>query len=127
MPSFGSGYRFHVTGLLHDAMGYPTQRRDEINTWIERTHRKVERNRAEIALVEEDGTGSANTVVVAYGSTARSARHAVKLARQHRHKVGLVTLLTLWPFPEQVIDRLGRSARRLIVPEMNLGQMGQPG
>jgi 2-oxoglutarate/2-oxoacid ferredoxin oxidoreductase subunit alpha len=123
MASFGSGYRYHITGLLHDPMGYPTQRLDEIDPWIERVQRKITRNLADILLWEEDGTDSVNTVVIAYGATARSAQHAVKLARQRRHKVGLVTLLTLWPFAEEVLVRIGHTARRIIVPEMNLGQL----
>jgi 2-oxoglutarate ferredoxin oxidoreductase subunit alpha len=123
MADLGSGYRYHITGLLHDPMGYPTQRLDEIAPWTERVHRKITRNLADIVLVDEEGTDSANTVVVAYGATARSARHAVRLARQRRHKVGLVTLLTIWPFPEEVLVRLGQTARRIIVPEMNLGQL----
>lgn len=123
MANFGSGYRYHITGLFHDPMGYPTQRLDEIDPWIERVHRKIERNLHDIVMVEEDGTEAANTVVVAYGASARSARHAVKLARQRRHKVGMVTLLTIWPFAEEVITRIGRTAKRIVVPEMNLGQL----
>ncbi len=123
MANFGSGYRYHVTGLFHDLMGYPTTRLDEIDPWVERVHRKIERYLHDIVMVEEDETTTANTVVVAYGASARSARHAIKLARQRRHKVGLVTLLTIWPFAEEVIDRIARSARRIIVPEMNLGQL----
>ncbi len=123
MANFGSGYRYHITGLFHDPMGYPTQRIDEIDAWIERVHRKIERNLNDILLVEEDGVDACNTVVVAYGATARSARHAVKLARQRRHKVGLLTLLTIWPFPEEVIGRVSATARRIVVPEMNLGQL----
>jgi 2-oxoglutarate/2-oxoacid ferredoxin oxidoreductase subunit alpha len=123
MANFGSGYRYHITGLFHDQMGYPTQRLDEIDPWIERVHRKIERNLNEILLYEEDGVENANTIVVAYGATARSANHAVKLARHKRHKVGMVALLTIWPFPEDLIARLGHTAKRIIVPEMNLGQL----
>jgi 2-oxoglutarate/2-oxoacid ferredoxin oxidoreductase subunit alpha len=123
MADFGTGYRYHITGLFHDVMGYPTQRLDEIDPWIERVHRKIDRNLSDILLVDEDGTEMAKTVVVAYGATARSARHAVRLARQQRHKVGLVTLQTIWPFAEEVIDRIAHEARRIIVPEMNLGQL----
>jgi 2-oxoglutarate ferredoxin oxidoreductase subunit alpha len=122
MSNFGAGYRYHVTGLLHDVAGYPTQRIDEIDPWIERVHRKIERNVGDIVMVEEDGA-DARTVVVTYGASARSARHAVKLARQRRCKVGMVTLLTIWPFAEDVIAHISRSARRIIVPEMNLGQL----
>jgi 2-oxoglutarate ferredoxin oxidoreductase subunit alpha len=123
LSNFGDGYRYHITGLLHDVAGYPTQRLDEIDPWIERVHRKIERNLNDIVMVEEDGVHSAKTVVVAYGASARSARHAVKLARQRRSKVGLVTLLTIWPFAEDVIERISHTARRIVVPEMNLGQL----
>jgi 2-oxoglutarate/2-oxoacid ferredoxin oxidoreductase subunit alpha len=123
MANFGSGYRYHVTGLFHDAMGYPTQRLDEIDPFIDRIHRKIDRNLHDIVRWEEDGLDDANTVVVAYGASARSARHAVKIARQRRHKVGLLTLLTIWPFAEDAIYRLAHSARKLIVPEMNRGQL----
>lgn len=123
MANFGSGYRYHVTGLFHDVMGYPTQRLDEIDPWIERVHRKIERNLNDILLYEEDGTDGANTLVIAYGATARSARHAVKLARHHRHKVGLLTLQTIWPFAEEIVARAAQSAHHIVVPEMNKGQL----
>ena len=123
MANFGDGYRYHITGLFHDPHGYPTQRLDEIDPWIKRVHRKIERNLHDIVLYEEDWDPTNKTVVVSYGASARSARHAVKLARQHRLKVGEITLLTIWPFAEEVIARMARTARRIIVPEMNLGQL----
>jgi 2-oxoglutarate/2-oxoacid ferredoxin oxidoreductase subunit alpha len=123
MASFGSGYRFHVTGLYHDPTGYPTTRTDEIDAWVQRVNRKFERNVHDMTMVEEDGTDSASTIVVTYGATARSAKHAVQLARQRRCKVGMVTLLTIWPFAEEVIARVARTANRIVVPEMNMGQL----
>jgi 2-oxoglutarate ferredoxin oxidoreductase subunit alpha len=125
MVSFGEGYRYHITGLFHDVMGYPTQRLDEIEPWVARVHRKIEQNHGDVILVEETDTKAAKTVIVAYGATARSARHALRLAQHHRHKVGLVTLLTIWPFAEKAIDRVGRTASRIVVPEMNLGQLAR--
>jgi 2-oxoglutarate/2-oxoacid ferredoxin oxidoreductase subunit alpha len=86
-------------------------------------HRKIDRNLDDILLYEEDRVENVNTIVLAYGATARSARHAVKLARQKRHKVGNVALSTIWPFPEELVARLGQTAKRIIVPEMNLGQL----
>jgi 2-oxoglutarate/2-oxoacid ferredoxin oxidoreductase subunit alpha len=123
MANFGAGYRYHITGLFHDEMGYPTQRLDEIDPWIDRVHRKLDRNMNDITLFEEDGTDAAKTLVVAYGATARSAKHAIKLARHRRSRVGVVTLLTIWPFPEELIGRLADSAQHIIVPEMNRGQL----
>lgn len=123
MANFGDGYRYHITGLFHDQLGYPTQRRDEIDPWIERVHRKIERNLSDILLFESDIPDQVDTLVVAYGVTDRSARHAVKMARRLGQRVGLLTLFTLWPFPEDIVDHLAASVGRLIVPEMNLGQM----
>jgi 2-oxoglutarate ferredoxin oxidoreductase subunit alpha len=123
MANFGSGYRYHITGLFHDVKGYPTQRLDEIDPWIERIHRKIDSNVKDILLFEEDETSEANTIVLAYGASARSARHAVKLARQRRHKIGLMVLLTIWPFPEEEVARAAHGSRRVIVPEMNMGQL----
>jgi 2-oxoglutarate ferredoxin oxidoreductase subunit alpha len=123
MANFGSGYRYHITGLYHDVMGFPTQRLDEIEAWVKRVHRKIERNLNDIAMVDEDNVAGAKTVVVAYGATTRSARHAVKLARQRRHKIGMLTLLTLWPFAEEIVSRVAQNAKHIIVPEMNRGQI----
>jgi 2-oxoglutarate ferredoxin oxidoreductase subunit alpha len=124
LAPFGEGYRYHVTGLLHDTRGFPTSRLDEIQPWIDRVFRKIERNLDEIIMWEEEGVEDARSVVIAYGSTARSARQAIKMARaRYRRKVGLVQLKTLWPFPEQLVERVAESAQRIIVAEMNLGQM----
>jgi 2-oxoglutarate ferredoxin oxidoreductase subunit alpha len=123
MASFGEGYRYHVTGLFHDRAGFPTQRLDEINPWLERVFNKIDLNKETICLYREDWTADARDLVIAYGATARSARQAVKKARTKRHKAGLLTLNTLWPFPASVVERIARGARRVIVPEMNRGQI----
>ncbi|MBN1890686.1 MAG: 2-oxoacid:acceptor oxidoreductase subunit alpha [Thermoflexales bacterium] len=123
LANFGEGYRYHITGMYHDVAGFPTQRLDEIDPWIARVHRKLERNLNDILLYDESELGAARTVVIAYGVLARSAAHAVKLARARRHKVGLLKLQTLWPFPETLVDRVAQAAGRIIVPEMNLGQL----
>ncbi len=123
MANFGEGYRYHITGLFHDRAGFPTQRLDEINPWLERVFSKIALNEESICLYSEEWIGGARDVVIAYGATARSARHAVKMARAKRHSVGLLTLNTLWPFPESVVSRISRNARRIIVAEMNRGQI----
>ena len=124
MAPFGEGYRYHITGLLHDARGFPTERQDEIQPWIDRIFRKVERGRYEICLWEADGVDDARVLVVAYGSTARSARQALKIARaRYGRKVGLLTLKTLWPFPEETLVDAAEDVQRVIVAEMNLGQI----
>jgi 2-oxoglutarate/2-oxoacid ferredoxin oxidoreductase subunit alpha len=120
----GEGYRYHITGLLHDPRGFPTERLDEIQPWIERIFRKIDRNLGEICMWDEDGVEDARVLVVAYGATARAARQAIRIARaRHGRKVGLLRLKTLWPFPEAAVERAATNTQRVIVPEMNLGQI----
>jgi 2-oxoglutarate ferredoxin oxidoreductase subunit alpha len=124
LAPFGEGYRYHITGLLHDTRGFPTERLDEIQPWIERIFRKIDRNLDEICMWVEDGIEDARVLIVAYGATARSARQAIKIARaRYGRKVGLLRLKTLWPFPEEAVERVTENAQRVIVPEMNLGQI----
>ncbi len=123
VPFNRNGYRYHVTGLFHDRAGFPTQRLDEINPWFERVFRKIEANLDDIVQVREENTEDAEAVIVSYGSTARSARHAMSLARQAGKRVGYVQLITIWPSAEGPLGRLAQRVRRLVVAEMNRGQM----
>jgi len=60
---------------------------------------------------------------VAYGFTARSSLFAVKHLRKQGKKIGLLRLKTIWPFPEEEISGLGKTAQKVFVPEMNSGQV----
>ena len=65
----------------------------------------------------------AEVVVVAYGISARSARHAVQEARAKGIRAGLIKLETVWPFPEELIRSVAARVRALVMPEINAGQM----
>lgn len=123
LASFGEGYRYHVTGLFHDKSGFPTERQDEIDPWLERLFHKIEGNLDDIVQVEMEGIEGAETVLISYGGSARSARHAMNVARKKGKAVGMLRLLTLWPFPEGKIRELVGCARKVIVVEMNRGQI----
>jgi 2-oxoglutarate ferredoxin oxidoreductase subunit alpha len=125
MASFGSGYRFHVTGLTHDIRGFPTLRPDEVGPFMDRIHRKISLGQPEIQMGEFFQLEDADIAVIAYGSVARSARRAVIEARKKGMKVGLLKLLTLWPFMRAATEKVIQSAKVLIVPEINMGQISR--
>ncbi len=125
MGIFGDGYRYHVTGLIHDLHGFPTERPDEIVPFLNRLFRKITQHFADIQMVEEELTEDAEVLVIAYGSVARSARRAVREARQRGLKAGLVKLITLWPFPRKLLEPLLARVRAVLVPELNMGQMSR--
>ena len=94
-----------------------------MDPWLERVNTKLDKHLDEITFIEEDYQEGARVALLSYGASARTARHAMKLARQKGLKVDLLTLLTIWPFPEKQVEALGERVERIIVPEMNLGQL----
>jgi 2-oxoglutarate ferredoxin oxidoreductase subunit alpha len=125
MGAFGDGYRYHVTGLIHDIRGFPTQRPEEIEAFRKRTHRKIRQHFHEIHMVQEEHADDAELLVIAYGSVARSARRAVREARKQGIKAGLLQLVSLWPFPRPMVEPFLRRIRAVLVPELNMGQISR--
>ncbi len=123
MANFGEGYRYHVTGLIHDKMGFPTNKGPEIAGLVTRLTGKIEQNAADIIRWEGLYLEDAEVVVVAYGCVARPAREAVKKLRREGLNVGLFRPVTLWPFPAAEIAKLASRAKGLVVAELNLGQL----
>nr|WP_092067665.1 2-oxoacid:acceptor oxidoreductase subunit alpha [Dendrosporobacter quercicolus]NSL46709.1 2-oxoacid:acceptor oxidoreductase subunit alpha [Dendrosporobacter quercicolus DSM 1736]SDL61198.1 2-oxoglutarate ferredoxin oxidoreductase subunit alpha [Dendrosporobacter quercicolus] len=123
MAAFGEGYFHHVTGLTHTYQGLPTQDAKVADELVRRLNTKIDDAAAEITLYTEHFVEGAEIVVVAYGGTARAAISAVKKAREQGIKVGLLKLITLWPFPGQLMQAIAKQAHTIIVPEMNYGQL----
>ena len=121
LAAYGTGYKFHVTGLNKMQDGFPTTKAEIVQAEEERQVRKVDANVDDIVLFEEYMLDDADIVVVAYGSTSRSARYAVNAAREQGIKAGMFRIRTFWPFPDKQIKALAQKAKAFIVPEMNLG------
>ena len=119
----GEGYRIHYTGLTHDEQGYPDMSPEIHHKLVTRLVEKVKRNEEQLILTQDAYMDDARIVVISFGSTARSARRAVKDARDLGIPVGLLRLISLWPFPERLIRHLAQEMDAFIVAEMNLGQM----
>ena len=66
----------------------------------------------------------ADVVCVAYGISSRVCKEAVKKARAKGVKLGLIRLITAWPFPEKAFAEINPNVKGLLVVEMSLkGQM----
>lgn len=124
MACFGDGIPFHVTGLIHDESGFPSTSPAVTEKLLSRLMSKIYNNLDDIVDYEMLYTDDADTVIVTFGATARSATRAVKLLRQEGLKVGMLRLKTIWPFAHKAIDKLKQGkAKSLIVAEMNYGQL----
>ncbi|MEW9123105.1 MAG: 2-oxoacid:acceptor oxidoreductase subunit alpha [Thermotaleaceae bacterium] len=122
MAAYGDGFRFHVTGLVHDESGFPSNSSKVANSLLTRLMKKVEDNLDDIISYEETAIEDAEVVVLSYGGTARSAKNAVKKAREQGLKVGLFRPITIWPSPEKRISEIAKNAKAIIVAEMNYSQ-----
>jgi 2-oxoglutarate ferredoxin oxidoreductase subunit alpha len=123
MASFGEGYRFHLTGLTHDEYGFPTAKKNEIVMKLEKLRLKTMRHLEELTDVRIEMMEDAHIMVVAYGSTARAARQAIRMARKKRFKVGLIQPRIIWPFPDKIIRKYLEQVDLVVVPELNQGQI----
>ena len=126
MPLFGEGQRLLVTGSTHDEWGY--RRTSSAKVQAELTARlatKVTDNLAEIEASETClcDDERLDVLLVSFGFSARSALAAARTARDAGHKVGLFRPRTVWPFPEAALKVVAAKSDRILVVEMNRGQM----
>ncbi|NHJ22154.1 MAG: 2-oxoacid:acceptor oxidoreductase subunit alpha [Candidatus Lokiarchaeota archaeon] len=124
MAIAGTNYSFYVTGLTHDIEGNPQMTPEAAETLIKRLCDKIKIARPQINDWEEKHLDDAETVILAYGINARGVPEVVKQARQEGFKVGYVRLKTLWPFPDELMERIAQmGASKVIVCEMNNGMI----
>jgi 2-oxoglutarate ferredoxin oxidoreductase subunit alpha len=123
MEGIGDGFKFHVTGLVHDETGFPTNSTKEAQKLFTRLTEKIENNLEDILLYENYFTDDCEILIVTFGCMVRCSKDAVDTMREKGVKVGLLAIKTVWPFPEEVVKKLSKKVNHIFVPEMNMGQM----
>ncbi len=124
LANFGTGHHTYFTGLTHKPSGLPATDNAEIHTrLVTRLCEKITDEVDQITRVEELYLEDADSVVISYGITSRAALYAVNKLRSEGRKVGYLRLISIWPFPEKVVSKIGESVTKIVVPEMNLGQL----
>ena len=124
MAVAGTDYSFYVTGLTHDEEGNPQMTPEAGESLIKRLCDKIRNARSEINDWEEKYMDDADVAFLAYGINARGVSEAIEKARQEGHKVGFVRLKSLWPFPDELMEKISRQGiSKVIVCEMNYGML----
>ncbi|MBS3975563.1 MAG: 2-oxoacid:acceptor oxidoreductase subunit alpha [Syntrophomonadaceae bacterium] len=124
MATFGDGYRWYVSGIIHDETGFPaTNDPAMIENQIKRLCAKVENNISDIESYEEYCTFDADIIIVSIGLVSRSVKEAVDQLRREGCKAGLFRPLTVWPFPEKRLFQLSKQTKIMGTCEMNEGQL----
>lgn len=124
MPTYGEGEKILVTGSTHDEYGFRKTDTGSVHAkLVDRINKKILNNREKIVETEQYHIDDAEVVIVSYGFSARSSLFAVNYLRKEGKKVGLLRLKTIWPFADRIVREIGGFAKKLFVPEMNMGQM----
>jgi 2-oxoglutarate ferredoxin oxidoreductase subunit alpha len=124
MPAVGEGFNVAVTASTHDEYGVRfTQDAAVHRRMLEALNAKINNHADDIVEVENYKVDDCDVGIISFGCTSRAVYEAVETAEAKGLRVGFVRLKTVWPFPEKAVKRLAESAKKIIVPEMNLGQV----
>jgi len=125
MPSFGEGYRYNITGLIHDETGFPTNNNAIAAKMMARLMKKIEDNVDDIIRYEKSDVSGCDILILSYGGTTRTVKAAVKLAAESGIKAGVFRPITIWPFPEKAFKACVRdnNIKNVLVAELNYGQI----
>lgn len=123
MSKAGLGHNYHITGLTHDERGYPVLTKEVQEEMMKGLMNKVTDNIDKLTRVEEYMMEDADIVLVSYGISFRMAYKAMEMAREKGIKVGLLRLITCWPFPGEVVRTLAQKVSSMIMVELNYGQL----
>jgi len=120
---FGEGYNVLAESLAHDERGYYTTSSENYRKLISRFIRKVEMNKNYILSSKEYYTDDADIIFISIGSLARSTLALVRDLRKRGVKAGLFKPLSIWPIDSEKIIRLAKNAGRVVIIELNQGQL----
>ena len=111
-----------VNTSVHDQNGMLTKKPETCDAALKHLNEKIMAHAAELEMVETDLEKGSETIIVAYGVAARTARQAVKKARAGGRKLSLAVVHSLWPLPINALKKAVGAHEKVIVPEHNLGQ-----
>lgn len=123
LAPYGGKYIVRLSGSGHDEKGFPCARPSNADMFVRHYTDKIEKNYKDIVKVRKYNLDDADITLVTFGGSTRSALEAMNIARNEGKKVGVLQLVTLWPFPDDEVREVLINSNLVIVPEMNLGQM----
>lgn len=122
MPRFGDGHNLLVTGSTHNEQGFrKTSDADTHDQLVRRLTNKIHKSKTLLEDIVVSGPEHAKWGIVSFGSTSRTVEEV--LATEEGRTIKSLRLRTIWPFPDDAIKVFASSVDRILVPELNLGQL----
>ncbi|MHA1742274.1 MAG: 2-oxoacid:acceptor oxidoreductase subunit alpha [Candidatus Thorarchaeota archaeon] len=123
MPRFGDGLNLLITGSTHDEFGFRKTADPEVHDrLVRRLDKKISQARQALTDVVVSGPERSQWGIISFGSTSRAVEEA-QLKESSRFRS--LRLRILWPFPDRIVREFAATVDRLLVPELNLGQLSR--
>ena len=116
----GGKYKVTMTGSAHDKRGTLQKNSSETLEVLIHLQRKIEAHKEAMAIVRVDEQENADTLLISFGITARTAKEATKQARAAGKKVRTANVISLFPLPETLLKEAARGVKRIVVAEENM-------
>jgi len=110
----GRDYRI-ITSLFLGA-----EKLEELNLRLQEKIARIKKNEVRY---KEHNVDDADILLVAFGAMGRISQTAADIARAKGIKAGVFRPVSLFPFPEARLEELSRQVKKILVVEMNAGQM----
>jgi 2-oxoglutarate ferredoxin oxidoreductase subunit alpha len=125
MPRFGDGHNLLVTGSTHDERGLRRTSDPEVHDrLIRRLAAKILKEKGLLTDVIVSGPRRAEWGIVSFGCTSRTVDE-VMMTKHEAVSLRSLRLKTVWPFPDTEVKEFASTVERLLVPELNLGQLAR--
>ncbi|MDL2210854.1 2-oxoacid:acceptor oxidoreductase subunit alpha [Desulfovibrio sp. OttesenSCG-928-O18] len=119
LAAFGSEYVFRLTTSMHNEDAYSNSEPENATARTDQMYTKLEKHLDDITFTKFHGDEDYDTLIITAGSPVRASRTAALEARAEGKKVSVLQLITMWPFPADVVRKYGSKAKTVIVPELN--------
>ena len=123
LASYGSDYIIRLSGSTHDDSGFPNTKPENADKFVRHYTDKIEKNKKDITIVREYNMEDAEYAIITFGCSTRPALEAMEMLKEEGKKVGILQLVTLWPFAEEEVMKVCNQVKGVVVPELNLGQL----
>lgn len=123
MACYGEGYAVLAESLSHDERGYYDPSRETYTKLVKRLTMKIIKNRHKIVMSETYMASDAEILFIAFGSISRVIHAIVRDLRRKGIKAGLFRPITLWPLDDIKLKEAAENIRKIVVVEMNYGQL----
>ncbi len=117
-----SGAKGRDTHLVASMRLNPEAALSDLNARLQKKYALIESREVMSECAQVEG---ADYLLVGFGLSARICRSAVSALRKAGVKAGLFRPITLWPFPSAELAAAAGGKKKVLVVEMNAGQMVQ--